>query len=194
METKDNAMAGDIRLRLVVEGDIQGVGYRALVKYIARNLKIRGFVRNLPDGTVEVFCEGSKECVEKFKRQICRKSTGSAGGLFSVNVENISESEIEKLPKEMKTFDVEYEENEAKTPFEKTNLERLEIGSLLLTDFRDSTRSKFDVMENKYGDISGQMVKIEGNISKLTKEFVKSNKNNARLVETLVSKLDKVIK
>ena len=39
-----------IRTRLVVEGNIQGVSYRALVKQIARKLGIKGLVRNLEEG------------------------------------------------------------------------------------------------------------------------------------------------
>lgn len=173
-----------IRLRIIVEGDVQGVGYRAFVKYAARNLKMRGFVKNLPDGTVEILCEGEKEAVSKFKYNINQKT--EKGGLFSINVISMKECAIEKLPEETATFEIDYGD-EAKTPFERTNLERLEIGSLIMADFRDSTGSKFDVMEQRYGAISEQM-------EILTEEFVNSNKNNAKLVENLIEKLDKLIK
>ena len=192
MKTKNNTMDESIRLKLVVEGDIQGVGYRALVKYAAKNLKIRGFVRNLPDGAVEIFCEGERKNIDALKEKINIKTKN--GGLFSVDVKGIKEFDVKELPEKLETFDIKYEKDEAKTPFEKTNLERLEIGSLILTDFRDSTGSKFNIMENKYGGISQQMAKMESGVSKLTEEFVKSNQTNARLVETLISKLDKVIK
>lgn len=203
-------MSEDIRLRLIIEGDIQGVGYRALVKYTARNLKIRGFVRNLPDGTVEIFCKGDKKSIDTFKEKINIRTEN--GGLFSINVKNIEGFEIKKFPEGLKTFDVKYEEDEAKTSFEKTNLERLEIGSLVLTDFRNDTNQNFKELgsktdrlreginqnfvttENKYGDIHRQMVKMESAVSKITGEFVKSNQTNAKLVETLITKLDKLIK
>lgn len=129
-------------------------------------MKLKGFVRNLADGTVEILCEGAEASVSAFKAEISRRNV--KGGIFSMNVTSIKEYPIERLPKETPSFEIDYEE-EAKTPFEKTNLERLEIGSLLMADFRDSTGSKFDVMEQKYGDISRQM-KI------LTEEFVSSNK------------------
>jgi acylphosphatase len=176
-------MSRDARLRIIVEGDVQGVGYRAFVKYAARSLKIRGAVRNLPDGTVEILCEGEKDALRTFKDRINQRN--EKGGLFSMNVTGMKEHVIEKLPAETATFDVDYG-GEAATPFEKTNLERLEIGSLLMADFRDSATGKFDVMEERYGTISRQM-------ETLTKEFVSSNKNNAKLVEVLVKKLDKLI-
>lgn len=40
--------------RLVVSGIVQGVGYRHFVLGVARRLDMAGYVRNLPDGTVEV--------------------------------------------------------------------------------------------------------------------------------------------
>jgi acylphosphatase len=47
-----------MQARLLVTGDVQGVGYRAFVDSIARRFQIIGSVRNLPDGSVEVLAEG----------------------------------------------------------------------------------------------------------------------------------------
>jgi len=46
------------RLRATVEGRVQGVGYRDFVRTQARNLHLKGWVRNLPNGNVEVTAEG----------------------------------------------------------------------------------------------------------------------------------------
>jgi len=40
--------------RLVASGIVQGVGYRYFALGVARRLDLDGYVRNLPDGTVEV--------------------------------------------------------------------------------------------------------------------------------------------
>ena len=46
------------RLYAIVEGRVQGVGYRAYVDREARRLGLTGTVRNLPSGEVEVVAEG----------------------------------------------------------------------------------------------------------------------------------------
>jgi acylphosphatase len=46
-------------VRAIVKGRVQGVWYRAHTEKKARELGVAGFVRNLPDGTVEVFAEGA---------------------------------------------------------------------------------------------------------------------------------------
>ena len=47
-----------------VSGRVQGVGYRAFTRSKAKALGLRGFVRNLPDGRVEVYAEGEEEALE----------------------------------------------------------------------------------------------------------------------------------
>jgi acylphosphatase len=46
------------RLHAVVHGDVQGVGFRWFLVDSARPLGLCGWVRNLPDGSVEVTAEG----------------------------------------------------------------------------------------------------------------------------------------
>jgi acylphosphatase len=52
-----------IRRRALVHGTVQGVGYRFSTEGEADRLGVDGFVRNLPDGTVEVEVEGQPEPV-----------------------------------------------------------------------------------------------------------------------------------
>ena len=49
------------RLKAKVYGIVQGVGYRAFVCRHARALGVKGYVRNLYDGSVEVVAEGPEE-------------------------------------------------------------------------------------------------------------------------------------
>lgn len=60
-----------ITARLVVKGFVQGVGYRAYVKQAAYRMKIKGTVKNLPDGDVEIFCYAAdNEAFERFKEML----------------------------------------------------------------------------------------------------------------------------
>jgi acylphosphatase len=49
------------QIQVKVHGKVQGVGYRYNALKIAQSLDVTGFVRNLPDGTVEIVAEGSDE-------------------------------------------------------------------------------------------------------------------------------------
>jgi len=44
--------------RFIVSGRVQGVGYRYFALHAAEELKLAGFARNQPGGTVEVVAEG----------------------------------------------------------------------------------------------------------------------------------------
>jgi acylphosphatase len=55
----------DERLTAIVHGDVQGVGFRMFVWREAVRLGLRGYVRNLPDGTVEVVAEGPRPLLEQ---------------------------------------------------------------------------------------------------------------------------------
>ena len=54
------------RLRAVVHGWVQGVGYRDFVSREARRALLKGYVRNSSDGSVEVEAEGSRDQLERF--------------------------------------------------------------------------------------------------------------------------------
>ncbi|QKQ99339.1 acylphosphatase [Metallosphaera tengchongensis] len=56
---------GLARLYALVEGEVQGVGFRRYVQIHAARLGLKGYAKNLPDGTVEVVAEGYQESLEK---------------------------------------------------------------------------------------------------------------------------------
>lgn len=49
----------------VVHGTVQGVFYRASAEQEARRLGVAGWVRNLPDGSVELLVEGDDAAVDR---------------------------------------------------------------------------------------------------------------------------------
>lgn len=61
-----------IQTRIIVSGKVQSVGFRFFVKSIADDLKIKGWVRNLPNGSVEALLQGEeKDVLEIIKH--CKK-------------------------------------------------------------------------------------------------------------------------
>lgn len=58
------------RLRAVVQGRVQGVGFRYFVCELARSLQLGGFVRNTGSGDVEVLAEGERGALEALLAQI----------------------------------------------------------------------------------------------------------------------------
>ncbi len=52
-----------MRRRVIVRGRVQGVGFRWFVREHSRMLKLAGWVKNLPDGMVELEVEGPPEKV-----------------------------------------------------------------------------------------------------------------------------------
>ena len=54
------------RVHIVVSGRVQGVGYRASACDKAKSLGITGWVRNLPEGTVEILAEGDEPSIAAF--------------------------------------------------------------------------------------------------------------------------------
>jgi acylphosphatase len=57
--------AEDVRVRAVVHGRVQMVGFRAFVIRHAGEAGLSGTVRNLPDGTVEAVLQGPRPDVER---------------------------------------------------------------------------------------------------------------------------------
>jgi acylphosphatase len=56
--------------RFVIRGGVQGVGYRFFAQRAAAKHQIMGYVRNEPDGSVEVHAEGPASSVEAFKNDL----------------------------------------------------------------------------------------------------------------------------
>lgn len=56
--------------RYRVSGRVQGVGYRYFVYHWAGQLRLKGYVKNLPDGDVEVYAMGNPAQLEGLKEKL----------------------------------------------------------------------------------------------------------------------------
>lgn len=68
--------------RVFISGFVQGVGFRHFVRSKANELKLTGWVQNLPDGRIEAIFQGSKEKIEQMIK-LCKK------GPFLSEVEDV---------------------------------------------------------------------------------------------------------
>ena len=74
--------------KFLIHGEVQGVGYRFFAQRAAARHQVVGFVRNLPDGSVEALAEGAPADVESFKHDL---ATGPAWA----QVENVEEINLD---------------------------------------------------------------------------------------------------
>lgn len=59
-------MEKEINYKILIKGRVQGVGYRSFVSKVARGFSLKGYVKNKPDGTVQIEAEGNKKVLDKF--------------------------------------------------------------------------------------------------------------------------------
>lgn len=85
--------------RYVVRGRVQGVGFRWFVEREAHILQIAGWVRNNPDGTVEVLAQGTRDQLSGLRSRLRE-------GPRAARVDNVEESEAEAV-KGLNSFRIE---------------------------------------------------------------------------------------
>ncbi len=58
------------RIHIFYDGRVQGVGFRFTVEYIASDLNIKGWVKNLHDGRVEIMAEAKEDLLNELLKRI----------------------------------------------------------------------------------------------------------------------------
>jgi acylphosphatase len=87
-----------VRLRLIIKGKVQGVFFRESTRRQAQSLGVTGWVRNLPDGSVEAVAEGSGKRVGHLV-EWCRHGPPMA------RVDNVHE-ELEEWTGDFSSFEI----------------------------------------------------------------------------------------
>ncbi|RKY39173.1 MAG: acylphosphatase [Candidatus Omnitrophota bacterium] len=64
------------RVHLFYSGYVQGVGFRFTTERIALSLQVKGWVRNLRDGRVEIVAEGEKKDLEELMARLRESFSG----------------------------------------------------------------------------------------------------------------------
>jgi acylphosphatase len=99
-----------MRARLLVSGTVQGVNFRWFVQETAKSMGINGWVKNLPDGNVEIECESDTEkSLRTFMRSIEDSSVAKEKGFNAISVEGMQVLSMEKgAESRYDYFNIEY--------------------------------------------------------------------------------------
>lgn len=87
------------RVHIVVEGIVQGVGFRWFVYRLAESLGIAGWVRNLANGNVEIEAEAERSILEEFIKEV-------KVGPRSAHVRNLRIEWTQPSPQEFSHFQI----------------------------------------------------------------------------------------
>jgi len=88
-----------MRKHFLVEGDVQGVGFRHFTWRMANRLGLTGWVRNLPDGKVEALADGEPARLSQFEAEL-RRGPGMA------SVTNLLGTEIPDQSERFNSFEI----------------------------------------------------------------------------------------
>ncbi|NOT00083.1 MAG: acylphosphatase [Phycisphaerales bacterium] len=66
-----------VRRQVFFSGNVQGVGFRHTTRCVADRFEVTGFVRNLPDGRVELIAEGRSDQVGAFIAAVEQAMSGN---------------------------------------------------------------------------------------------------------------------
>lgn len=90
-----------IAYKIIYSGNVQGVGFRfTVIRFAKAYDSITGYVKNLPDGSVELFAEGLEEEVESLLEDI-------TSGPHSAHIKNVS-ANIVPVSNHFSVFSVSY--------------------------------------------------------------------------------------
>jgi acylphosphatase len=198
-----------VKKRIIVTGNVQGVGYRAFVRWFANEFKVAGRVRNLPDRSVEIYCEGDAKALDNFIKAIDVKSQDIH--MLKMNVKSMTIHEegtkeylSSKAPKKFKDFEVNYGPGLKK--IDREAMERDEITVLAAQDLsnrvdgvgRDvksvgqdvrAMHEDVKVVGNKVASMHEGMnerfTDLDGKYHIIGEGLVEMNKNNAKTNENI---------
>ncbi|HAP9399797.1 acylphosphatase [Enterococcus faecium] len=87
------------KVKMNVQGRVQGVGFRYMTKMVADQLGVTGTVKNEDDGSVTIEAIGNDDIIQKFIEEV-KKSPSPSGRVQYVDVQE------DPMTEERKKFDV----------------------------------------------------------------------------------------
>ncbi len=152
-------------VELIIQGEVQGVGYRQYVAKIGRRLKLAGCVKNLKDGAVQIRCMGDEEIINEFKKKI---NTHNPHDAPLIDVEDIKEIQLAQGTIKQTHFEEIYDDPSAEMS------QGFSTGMSYMNLFRYDLISKgmlaiVEIIEERNKTFESRMEKTEKNIESLLK-------------------------
>lgn len=174
-----------IRARIVVKGRVQKAGYRDFVDEVAYHLNLKGYIKNLPDRTVEVVCEGRKENIEKFAAQIKIKE-------YPIRVDKVDIT-YSKATREFKDFDIIREEDITEATYE-----RMDEAARCLRELGRDLGEKIEKAGNKVGamheDTNIRFDQMAKRDQEILKEIASMHKDTNERFDVMAKRYDLISK
>ncbi|MEA3254787.1 MAG: acylphosphatase [Candidatus Altiarchaeota archaeon] len=161
------------RARIIVRGEVQGVGYRGVVKKIARKLNITGRIQNIKPYDVEITAEGEKKDLDTFIEQIKIRE-------FPIDVGNVDVTPQEAT-KEFQYFEV------VRGDLGEEMGERFDLARMELSNLHEAQKT----MIGKQGEMigkQGEMIGKQGEMIGKQGEMI--GKQDQTLVEIKTMRVD----
>ncbi|MFP3144716.1 MAG: acylphosphatase [Caldisphaera sp.] len=86
----------EICLKILVDGHVQGVGFRHFIWSNAKKLNIKGYAKNLSDGRVEIIANGNNESINKLL-EIIKNSYFEVNKVETEKLDNCYFNDFKKL-------------------------------------------------------------------------------------------------
>lgn len=164
------------RATIIVTGpQIQKVTYRDKVQEIARELKIKGFVENLKDGSVRVICEGEEKTIDEFVGRL--KIVEDYIEVENVNVVDKIEAKGEFEYFEIKYGDIREEFGEravALMVYMKGLGKGVSQVGQSINSMHGDVNNRFETMAGKYDEISASLRDIKNEFKRLVNHFTQN--------------------
>jgi len=172
--------------RLRVIGKVQRVGFRRYALDLAQDLDLTGYVKNLPDGSVEIFVQGEKERISRFLEMIKDHPLAK--------VREIKEEEVPVRP-EIKEFRITFGElgDELQEGFGAMQAAFMEYWK----EFRDY-REEFEDYRNEFGDYREEFrqfaKRTDENFKLILEKYGEISEKLTLILETLIKESDETRK
>jgi len=137
----------------IIKGRVQKADYRDYIDEMAFNLDLKGYVKNIPESSVEVVCEGKREKIERFIDKIRIKQ-------YLISVEKI-EVDYSDARAEFVDFEIIREEDLTEAVYE-----RMDTAARYMREMNRDLGEKVDSVGKDTGEIRRSLHTLEDHMLK----------------------------